>query len=62
MDKGYNTSTEFDYAYKQGVTVIVAVPDVASHAPDIAFDIANFKYDKTLDVYLCPAEQQLITK
>ena len=60
-DKGYHTGTEFDYAHKQGVTVIVAVPEVASHAPDLAFDVANFKYDKILDLYVCPAQKQLIT-
>ena len=60
-DKGYHTGTEFDYAHKQGVTVIVAVPEVASHAPDIAFDVANFRYDRELDLYVCPAEKQLTT-
>jgi transposase len=60
-DKGYHTGTEFDYAYKQGVKVMVAVPDVASHAPEIAFDVANFVYDNKLDLYLCPAGQQLQT-
>lgn len=60
-DKGYHTGTEFDYAHKQGVEVMVAVPDVASHAPDIAFDVANFSYDKKLDLYICPAGQQLQT-
>ncbi|MBA3971436.1 MAG: transposase, partial [Bacteroidetes bacterium] len=60
-DKGYHTGTEFDYAHKQGVEVMVAVPEVASHAPDMAFDVANFVHDKKLDVYLCPAGQQLQT-
>ncbi len=60
-DKGYHTGTEFDYANKQGVEVMVAVPEVASHAPDMAFDVANFVHDKKLDVYLCPAGQQLQT-
>ncbi len=60
-DKGYHTGTEFDYAHKLGVEVIVAIPDVASHAPDIAFDVANFEYDKQLDRYTCPAGAELIT-
>ncbi|RRN76629.1 IS1182 family transposase, partial [Pseudoxanthomonas sp. SGD-10] len=60
-DKGYHTGTEFDYAQKQGIEVMVAVPEVASHAPDIAFDVANFSYDKELDHYTCPAGQQLQT-
>jgi hypothetical protein len=36
-DKGYHTGAEFDYAHKHGVEVIVAFPEVASHAPDLAF-------------------------
>lgn len=60
-DKGYHTGTEFDYAHKQGVEVIVAFPDVSSHAPDIAFDVEHFNYDKTLDQYTCPAGKTLTT-
>lgn len=58
-DKGYHTGTEFEYAKKQGVEVIVAIPDVASHAPDISFDIEHFQYNKEDDHYICP-EGQLI--
>lgn len=60
-DKGYHTGTEFDYAQKQGVQVMVAIPEVASHAPDPAFDMANFSYDKVLDEYTCPAGESLTT-
>ncbi len=60
-DKGYHTGTEFDYAHKLGIEVMVAVPEVASHAPDIAFDVANFCYDKELDLYTCPAGKSLTT-
>ena len=45
-DKGYHTGSEFDYAHKQGVDVMVAIPIVASHAPDIAFDLEHFKYEQ----------------
>lgn len=58
-DKGYHTGTEFDYANKQKVEVIVAFPDVASHAPDIAFDVEHFQYNKQLDEYTCPAGNKL---
>ena len=58
-DKGYHTGTEFDYANKQNVEVIVAFPDVASHAPDIAFDVEHFQYNKQLDEYTCPAGNKL---
>lgn len=60
-DKGYHTGTEFDYAHKQGVQVIVAAPAVASHAPDLAFDVEHFHYSKQLDQYTCPANQLLTT-
>jgi len=60
-DKGYHTGSEFDYADKQGVEVMVAIPAVASHAPDILFDVEHFKYNKQNDEYTCPANQKLIT-
>lgn len=60
-DKGYHTGTEFDYAHKHGVQVIVAFPEVASHAPDIAFDVEHFDYNKPNDEYTCPAGEKLTT-
>jgi transposase len=60
-DKGYHTGSEFDYADKQNVEVMVAVPDVASHAPDPAFDVEQFVYNKQADTYTCPAGQTLTT-
>jgi len=60
-DKGDHTGTEFQYADKQEVQVMVAIPEVASHAPDLAFDVANFSYDQVLDQYLCPAGETLTT-
>ena len=60
-DKGYHTGTEFDYAHQHGVEVIVAFPAVASHAPDTAFDVEHFDYDKALDQYTCPAKENLTT-
>jgi hypothetical protein len=61
FDKGYHTGTEFDYAHKHGVEVIVAFPDVASHAPDISFDVEHFNYNKEHDQYTCPAGELLTT-
>jgi len=60
-DKGYHTGTEFDYAHKQGVKVLVAFPEVASHAPDHAFDVEYFEYSKESDEYTCPAGKKLTT-
>lgn len=61
FDKGYHTGTEFAYADKQGVEVLVAFPDVASHAPDISFDVEHFDYHKQRDQYTCPAGELLTT-
>jgi len=60
-DKGYHTGSEFKAAADLGVNVMVAIPAVASHAPDTAFDIANFTYDQVADTYNCPAGQTLST-
>jgi hypothetical protein len=60
-DKGYHTGSEFDYANKHGVKVMVAIPEVASHAPDPAFDVEHFHYDKTNDTYTCPENKILTT-
>tara|TARA_R100000951_G_scaffold106510_1_gene101148 strand:- start:70 stop:1581 length:1512 start_codon:yes stop_codon:yes gene_type:complete len=60
-DKGYHTGTEFDYAQKQGVEVIVAFPEVSSHAPDTAFDVEHFSYSIENDEYTCPASEKLTT-
>lgn len=60
-DKGYHTGTEFKAAADLGVNVMVAIPAVASHAPDTAYDIVNFIYDQDTDTYTCPAKQTLHT-
>lgn len=60
-DKGYHTGSEFDYASKLDIDVLVAIPSVASHAPDIAFDVEHFKYNKEDDTYTCPANETLST-
>lgn len=60
-DKGYHTGSEFAYAHAHGVEVIVAIPDVASHAPDMAFDVEHFSYNKPTDCYTCPAGKLLTT-
>lgn len=60
-DKGYHTGSEFDYVSKQKINVIVAIPEVSSHAPDTAYDVEHFQYDQNSDTYTCPAEKKLIT-
>lgn len=61
FDKGYHTGSEFKAAADLGVNVLVAIPDVASHAPDPSFDVAQFIYDPQTDTYTCPAKQTLST-
>ena len=60
-DKGYHTGSEFEYANKLGVDVLVAIPGVSAHAPDLAFDVEYFKYNITSDSYTCPANETLTT-
>jgi transposase len=60
-DKGYHTGSEFEYANKLGVDVLVAIPGVSAHAPDLAFDVEYFKYNKETDTYTCPANETLTT-
>jgi hypothetical protein len=60
-DKGYHTGSEFDYAARLAIDVLVAIPGVAAHAPDMAFDVEHFKYDKKTDSYTCPAKETLTT-
>lgn len=60
-DKGYHTGSEFDYASRLGIDVLVAIPAVAAHAPDMAFDVEHFAYDKASDSYTCPANETLTT-
>jgi hypothetical protein len=38
---------------------MVAIPEVASNAPDTAYNVANFKYDYQNDCYTCPQGQVL---
>jgi transposase len=60
-DKGYHTGSEFEYASRLGIDVLVAIPNVAAHAPDMAFDVEHFTYDKASDSYTCPANETLTT-
>ena len=39
----------------------MAIPSVAAHAPDWAFDVEHFKYDLKTDSFTCPANQILTT-
>lgn len=60
-DKGYHTGTEIKTAIDLGIHIMVAIPEVASNAPDTAYNVANFKYDYQNDCYTCPQQQTLKT-
>ncbi|WP_430936824.1 IS1182 family transposase, partial [Saccharicrinis sp. 156] len=56
-DKGYHTGSEFDTANLLGIKTIVAIPTVAAQAPNPAYNVEHFKYNKTSDCYICPEQQ-----
>lgn len=60
-DKGYHTGSQFEYADTHQVEVMVAIPNVASHAPDHSYDLEHFSFDKVNDCYTCPQGQLLKT-
>jgi transposase len=60
-DKGYHTGSEFKKADELQVEVMVAIPSVASHAPDTNYDVEHFTYNKETDTYTCPENQTLTT-
>jgi len=60
-DKGYHSGSEFETADKLGIDVLVAIPNVASQAPNPKYNVENFTYDKQRDIYICPEGKQLTT-
>ena len=60
-DKGYHTGSEFKIADDLGIEVMVAIPALASQAPDPAYNVENFSYFEQGDYYLCPQGEKLTT-
>ena len=60
-DKGYHTGSEFETADNLGLEVLVAIPKVASQAPNPDYNVENFEYDKGNDCYVCPEGKLLLT-
>ncbi len=60
-DKGYHTGSEIKTGQDLGINLMVAIPEVASHAPDESYDVAKFVYDSAKDTYTCPQNQVLTT-
>lgn len=61
FDKGYHTGSEIKTAVDMGINVMVAIPNVASNAPDENYNVANFIYNQVDDLYICPQGQLLTT-
>jgi len=61
FDKGYHRGSEISKAIAMGVEPMVAVPGVASFAPDVAYNVENFVYDREADTYTCPEGEVLYT-
>ena len=61
FDKGYHNAEQLDNCHNLGVETFVAFPNPASNAPDKAFNVSEFLYDKDTDTYTCPAGKILRT-
>jgi transposase len=60
-DKGYHTGSELKKGLEMGVELMVAIPGVASFAPDERFNVEHFVYDPQADTYTCPVGEVLNT-
>jgi len=61
FDKGYYTAEQIHKTQQLGVTTHVCIPSPASNAPDKAYNVSEFIYNKADDTYTCPAGQTLKT-
>lgn len=61
FDKGYHTGCEFKIADDLQVDTLVAIPPVAAQAPDPAYNVECFSYDREGDYYICPQGNVLTT-
>lgn len=60
-DKGYHTGSEIKKGIEMGVNIMVAVPGVASFAPDENYNFDKFIYNQQDDTYTCPQQHTLET-
>jgi len=60
-DKGYHTGSEFKIADDLSIDVLVAIPTVAANAPNPAYNVEHFQYNKEGDYYICPQGKELHT-
>jgi len=63
FDKGYHTGKELAKAQQMGIKTYVAIPAIPanSQAPNPAYNVEKFIYDKYSDTYKCPANEILIS-
>ena len=52
-DKGYHTGSEFKIADDLDIEVMVAIPGLASQAPNPDFNVESFSYVEDGDYYVC---------
>jgi hypothetical protein len=60
-DKGYHTGSELKTGIEMGVELMVAIPGVASFAPDERYNFDKFIYSAGNDTYTCPQGKILTT-
>lgn len=60
-DKGYHTGSELKTGIEMGMELMVAIPGVASFAPDDRFNFDRFIYNESNDTHSCPEGKILIT-
>jgi transposase len=60
-DKGYHIGSELKTGIEMGVELMVAIPGVASFAPDDRYNFDKFCYDEQKDAYTCPQGKTLTT-
>jgi transposase len=62
-DKGYHTGSELKTAQLLGVETIVAIPDIpsSSYAPDVDYNMSEFRYNPVNNSYTCPQGNSLTT-
>lgn len=60
-DKGYHTGSELKTGIEMGVELMVAIPGVASFAPDDRYNFDKFIYSDKNDTYTCPQGKLLTT-
>jgi transposase len=61
FDKGYHRGSELKAGIEMGVELMVAIPTVASFAPDERYNFEKFVYNDADDSYRCPEGEELTT-